>query len=101
MVHEGATTNEARRGWLAAFIFCLATFQGLTANLIPVVMHSVGREFHVSSKEQLGMLQTTFLAGGIFSLFMSGYVTDYLRAARSSMLAVIAALSWSRSPNAQ
>src|SRR5262245_30203294 len=86
-LHHSAVTFH--RGWLATFIFVLVSFQGMTVNLMPVVMHAVGRSFQISSKEQLGMLQTTFLAGGILGLFLAGYVTDLIRARRSGTVAVM------------
>ena len=74
---------------LAAFVFSLVTFQGLTINLMPLVVNVLAETFHVELKKDLGWLQTTFLTGGIFSLFVSGYITDYVRAARSGTFAVM------------
>src|SRR4051812_48035238 len=72
---------------LLAFIFALVTFQGMTINLVPVAMGVVARSFPVSNAS-LGLLQSSFMAGGIFSLLISGYVTDFIRQARSATFAV-------------
>jgi MFS family permease len=75
------------RGTLAAFVFSLAICQGLTINLMPVVLDVVAKAFGVESLGRQGLLQTTFQAGGICSLFISGYVTEYIRPVRAGLLA--------------
>jgi predicted dehydrogenase/MFS family permease len=75
------------RNSLLPFVFGLVALQGLTVNLAPVVMGVVARTFPVS-EASLGLLQTSFMAGGIFSLLISGYVTDLIQSAKSGTIAV-------------
>lgn len=78
------------RAPLIAFIFSLVVFQGLTINLMPVIMGAVSRAFDIQLLRQQGLLQTTFSAGGILGLLISGYVTQSIRPIRSGLFAVSA-----------
>ncbi|MBN2296641.1 MAG: MFS transporter [Pirellulales bacterium] len=85
---SNVTTDRARERWaLSAFIFSLATLQGLTINLMPLLFGPVARIYEVNLRQQ-GQLQSIFLAGGIFGLLVSGYVTEWFGARRSGYLAV-------------
>ena len=86
---RGQPTNAAPRaheaqgrGVLVAFIFTLVTLQGLMVNLMPLLFGTVARAFDDVNLRQQGQLQSFFLAGGIVALFVSGYVTETLRARR-------------------
>ena len=76
------------RGPFVAFIFVLVILQGLTINLMPLLFGTISRTFELNLRQQ-GQLQSFFLAGGIVALFVSGYVTETIRAKRSGALAVI------------
>jgi len=84
-----AMRGRQGRAALVAFIFTLVTLQGLTINLMPLLFGTVARTFEDVNLRQQGQLQTFFLAGGIVALFVSGYVTETIRAKRSGTLAVI------------
>jgi MFS family permease len=76
------------RGPLVVFIFSLVVVQGLTINLMQVLFGTMEVAFGASQSEQ-GALKSWFLAGGIVALFVSGYVTEYARAKRSGILAIV------------
>jgi len=76
------------RGPFVAFIFALVILQGLTINLMPLLFGTIAQTFELNLRQQ-GQLQSFFLAGGIVALFVSGYVTETIRAKRSGALAVI------------
>jgi UDP-N-acetyl-2-amino-2-deoxyglucuronate dehydrogenase len=73
---------------LLPFIFGLVACQGATVNIAPLVMGVVAQTFP-ESQASLGLLQTSFMAGGIMSLLVSGYVTDFIYSAKSGTIAVI------------
>lgn len=78
---------QPNRGVLAALVFSLVAVQGLTVNLMPVLFGAIARSFEVNLRQQ-GQLQSVFLAGGLLSLLVSGYVTEGIGAKRSSMVAI-------------
>jgi len=88
---RAAASDKERRptAVLVAFILSLVTFQGFTINLMPLLFGTIDRTFELNLRQQ-GQLQSFFLIGGMLGLFVSGYVTEIIRAKRSGMLALFA-----------
>jgi len=84
-------TNESEKPssrWLLVYAFGLVFIQGLMVNHASVLM-PVLEEAYQLDKKALGQTASLALSSGFLALFLSGYVTEWLRPKSSGILAVV------------
>jgi len=84
---ERTPLSDGSRVWVLVYIFGLVFFQGLLVNHLTVLFPVIKKAFDLDN-EAIGQIASLAFAGGMPALFLSGYVTEWIRPRLSGTVAV-------------
>ncbi len=82
------TLSRSEATWILLFIFALVFMQGVTINLMPLILPTLGDVFEIDRSQQ-GFIRSSEAMGMLAALFLGGVIRQLIKSRLTGVFAVI------------